>query len=74
MNTKVQIPNPVDILWHSCIDKDRMNETRVPENTTDGTGKEWVFSTLWQIYTIANVLLKPVATLYPHVFSVNNSP
>ena len=40
----VQIPNPVNILWHSCIDKEHMKEksSRVPEITTDGMGKEWV--------------------------------
>ena len=72
MNTNVQIADPVDILWHSCIDEKHMKGT-VRESLKSQL-MEWVkngcFSSLWQIYAIANVLLKPVATLYPHVFSV----
>ena len=72
LNAKVQIPNPVGILWHTCIDKEHMKET-VKESLKSQLMK-WVkdgcFSSLWQIYAIANILLKPVATLYPQVFSV----
>ena len=72
MNTNVQITDPVDILWHSCIDEEHMKDTVL--ESLKSQLMEWVkngcFSSLWHIYAIANVLLKPVATLYPHVFSV----
>ena len=50
MNAKVQIPNPVDILWHTCIDKEHMKET-VKESLKSQLMK-WVkdgcFSSLWE--------------------------